>query len=347
MGECGTSSGVVQLSGGYGSSNFYSAPVHNGSSFEFRVNPGTYTMRAYTSGGSSVCQSGVQGTVNVTYGYTTPYQVCLGSSCSGQGYNTGGTYYKMTEAKPAPTTYCALSTIGCNGAFFPGQGDILLASGNIYFSTKEDAVLSLDLKFSEGNNALVSIPSLGKTGWMVSVKKDGTIQYPAEDIKGNKTDRNVSVDALFYEAQVESKNLQSTDGFCDSTDKIVGRMTEYMKLAGFSDRAAAGVEAQFAGKMPATDKTCVYPQTEKEIDQIVTHQGSSAVKTQRMWFIVIPQLDVAVLKLRPVGEKLAHWLKAPKTDSLAALKKTGTKRAVASEAAITAEEWGIGFIIER
>jgi len=348
MGECATNTAIVQLSGGYGSSNFYNATVSNGSTFEFRVNPGTYTMRAYTSGGNSVCQSGVQGQIQVSYGYQTPYQICLGSSCSGQGYNTGGTYFKLSATeKSAEKTYCALSTIGCNGAFFPGPGDVLLASAHISLTPKEDSVLSFDLKFSEGNNALVTIPSLGKTGWMISAKKDGTIEYAAEDLTGKKTEKTVSVSSLFYEAQIESKHLQAEDGFCDGTDKIVARMGEYLRLAGFSEKSATALESEFTGKMPKTDKTCVYPQTEKEIEHVVTHQGVSALKALRMWFVVVPQLDVATMKLRPVSEKLAHWTKAPKTDALAALKKSGSKRAVASEAAISGEEWGVGFLIER
>ncbi|MNT49465.1 hypothetical protein D3C72_1863210 [compost metagenome] len=124
-------------------------------------------------------------------------------------------------------------------------------------------------------------------------------------------------------------------------------MGEYLRLAGFSEKSAAALESEFTGKMPKTVKTCVYPQTEKEIEQVVTHHGVSALKAQRMWFVVVPQLDVATLKLRPVSEKLAHWTKAPKTDALAALKKSGSKRAVASESAISGEEWGVGFLIER
>jgi|GEM_PF-5333857 len=346
MGECGTNSAVVQLSGGYGTSTFYSANVGNGSSFEFRVNPGTYTMRAYTNGGNTVCNSGVQGQIQVTYGYQSAYQVCLGQSCSGLGYS--GTYMKLSATEKASGSFCALSTIGCNGAYFPGTGDVLLASSHIALTPKEDSVLTLDLKFSEGNNALVTIPSTDKSGWMISAKKDGTIEYAAEDLTGKKTDKIVGVSSLFYEAQIESKHLQSSDGFCDATDKVVARIAEYMRLAGYSEKAAAAFEAEFNGKMPQTTQTCVYPQSEKEIDQVVKYHGVSALKALRTWFIVVPQLDVATMKLRPVPEKLAHWVKAPKTDVLAALKKSGgSKRAVASEAAISAEEWGVGFLIER
>ena len=255
---------------------------------------------------------------------------------------------KLSANEKASGAYCALSTIGCNGAYFPGTGDILLASSHIAIMPKEDSVLTLDLKFSEGNNALVTVPSTDKTGWMVSAKKDGTIEYSAEDLTGKKTDKIVSVDSLFFEAQIESKHLQSTDGFCDATDKIVSRVSEYMRLAGYSEKAAAAFESEFTGKMPSTTQTCVYPQTEKEIEKVVTYHGVSALKALRMWFVVVPQLDVATAKLRPVPEKLAHWTKTPKTDVLAALKKSGgTKRAVASEAAISAEEWGVGFLIER
>lgn len=344
--ECGASSARIHLSGVYGAQSFYNVTVNSGGTFDFQVNPGRYSLAAYA--GNCTVNSEVSTQTNSVMNY----QICLGSNCTrvASGATVYNSFSKATETTAetslvGPT--CQWNLYGCAGWMYPGWGDANLGKANIYFSTKEDVTLTLDLDFSKGNNALAAIPSLGKTGWKGLVRKNGNLEFASETLDGSKSSKTVNLSSLFYEAQINSKLLQFEHGFCEPKEKALSSMMEYLRLSGFSKRPIEGFETQWKNHLPSEGTLCVYPQNQNIIETIASYKTPLKIESRRLWFLVVPRLDSALLKARPLPQKFTQWFNTPKVHAIAELKKNPESRAVASEPAALIEEWGVGFLLER
>lgn len=344
--ECGASSARIHLSGVYGAQSFYNLTVNSGGTFDFQVNPGRYSLAAYA--GNCTVNSEVSTQTNSVMNY----QICLGSNCTriASGATVYNSFSKLTETTAetslmGPT--CQWNLYGCAGWMYPGWGDANLGKANIYFSTKEDVALTLDLDFSKGNNALAAIPSLGKTGWNGLLRKNGNLEFASETLDGSRSPKKVSLSSLFYEAQINSKLLQFEHGFCEPKKKALSSMVEYLRLSGFTKKPIEDFENQLKDNLPSAETLCIYPQNQNIIETIVSYRTPLKMESHRVWFLVIPRMESALLKTRPIPQKFTQWFNVPKVNAIAELKKAPESRAIASEPAALVEEWGVGFLLER
>lgn len=334
LSDCQASVGTIAI-GTVGSTySSSSRQVQNGGSFDFRVNPGTYQLYA-TAGTCSV--SGQVGTLS---GNVQPYSICLGSACqSGQ--------YKMTKMSASEMKtvfkadddagpYCAWNVYGCQGQIYPGTGNVIVGPSNIFLKAKSETAVTLNLEYSKGNNAFAAIPSLGSKGWNVTVKTDGSL-----------AEGSINHKALSYDAQVDDKLLQFSDGFCDKRENLVARMAKYLSVSGFSENSVADFTSTWEKHMPVNPTICVYPQGEEQIQKTVNYKSSVALEARRLWFILVPQLETAVARIRPIPYGLASYALKPKTDAFVEAKKALKTRKIANDAALLAEEIAVGFLIER
>lgn len=322
--ECQTNTATVSLTAPHSNQSYNTQSVPNGGSAFFQINPGNYVLSANTTTGCQVSQA-----IQTVANDTVPYQICLGNTCG-----TGS--YKTLAKASSNGVPCAWGVYGCLGHMFPGAGNIGVGKPNIYFTVKENTELSLDLEFAAGNNVLAAIPTLGMTGWHAQIRPNGMIRVG-----------EANYEYLFYDAQIDENKLQFSDGFCASRDQILGRMTEYLSLVGFSERATTEFSRHWQGHLPPNPVLCAYPQDESRIGQVVAYKSSTRFASKRLWFILIPQLEDAVSRIRPIPTNLSIAAAKPKSDALVAAKKSAINRRVANEADILAEEWGIGFLLER
>ncbi|MBX2987718.1 MAG: hypothetical protein KF802_07450 [Bdellovibrionaceae bacterium] len=329
MGDCGASVANIYLGTAYGSTSIGSAMnIPSGGRFSFALQPGNYTMMAQ-AGACTVSGNVVAG----NYGGNSDYQVCLGS-CGG-----AGGYAFKAASKPAQLNkqpFCEWNVYGCNGAFYPGTGGVTIAESRVLFLTKKDTSFNLDVAFNQGNNLVLSVPALPAAGWDLTAGADGSLKHDKIDYGG-----------LSYGAQVDETKLQSTNGFCDQRGKILARMTDYLKVSGFSERSINAFSRNWADRLPVNEELCVYPQEEGHIRQLINYKASVGLEIRRLWFLVIPRLETAVNKIRPIPESFAAFKQKPRNDALAMAKKNPLNRSVANTTELSAEEIGMGFLLER
>lgn len=324
--ECQTNTATVNLSAPHAGQSYNTQMVPHGGSGYFQVMPGTYTLSASTSTGCQVSQ-----TIQATLNDNSPYQICLGNTC-----NTTTGLYGFFKAASASGVPCAWGVYGCQGHLYPGEGNVLLSQGSLFFSAKAEASVLLDLEFTLGNHAVAAIPSLGAKGWQARAKPDGKIRVGEADY-----------DSLVYDAQIAEGRLQFDEGFCASREQIVAQMTEYLALVGFGERATTEFSRRWQGHIPPNPILCAYPQTEAQISRVVAYKSATTHSSKKLWFVLVPQLEDAVSRIRPIPKNLSVAALKPQKDALAAAKKTPADRKVANEAELLVEEWGLAFLLER
>ncbi|MBV2169862.1 MAG: hypothetical protein KUL82_14245 [Bdellovibrio sp.] len=344
--ECGASSARIHLSGVYGAQSFYNVTINSGGTFDFQVNPGRYSLAAYA--GSCTVNSEVSTQTNAVMNY----QVCLGSNCTSVAsgatvYNSFSKPTEISETAASSGPLCQWNIYGCAGWMYPGWGDANFSKTNIYFTAKEDSAFALDLDFSKGNNALAAIPSLGKSGWNGLLRKNGNLEFASAALGQDTSSKKISLGSLFYETQVDSKLLQFESGFCEPKEKALSSMIEYLRLSGFTNRPIEDFAAHWKDHLPSADTLCVYPQNQNIIETIVSYRTPQKMESRRLWFLVLPRIDSAMLKVRPIPQKLTQWFNPPKANAIAELRKAPQSRAIASEPGILAEECSVGFLLER
>jgi hypothetical protein len=336
--SCGTTTAYISLNSSYGGQTLASTQVASGGTYTFQVASGTYYLTA---------QAGSCGPVyaQVQPVGTSSANICL-SVAGGCPTMMKAISPKIAEQKVLDTKgpNCEWNVYGCLGHAMPDSGDIFVTRSDIQFASGQTGSVSLNLDFTQGNSIVSSSPSIG-SGWQGDLK-DGQVYFKAANEAGAASDNTYGVASMLYGAQIDSKFLQLENGFCDTDAQILARMAEYLKLSGFSDSSITNFQSTWKSQLPSGDKICAYPQEAANIEKAITYSAKSKISAKKMWFIVVPQVDVAVLKVRPAPGKFVHLFTKPKTDSLAALKKAPQTRNVASDS-LSAEEVGVGFLIER
>lgn len=335
--ECGPTANVRLLSQNQ-SQTYYNVTVNNGGTFDFQIAPGTYVLATQTGTSCNYLA-----TVDAIQNNVSPYQVCVGSSCGGQTYTQPASYqttvpngyYDPNMMNYSTYNNCSWNIYGCMGYPYPGTGNAAFGKPNIYFNSKVDIDFNLNLDFTKGSNLLASSPSHGTKGWKGKIKKDGTVLVD-----------NTSYPFLFYDVQTDDKLLQAEEGFCDSRDKIVGQMKSYLVAAGFSDKATLDFEKIWKNQMPPNEIFCAYPQDESNISKIVNYKSNLNFKSKKIWFLLVPEINKVVQKIKPIPKNYVQYFNKPKTNAFASLKKK-VMRYVANEGDISSEEWAIGFLLEK
>lgn len=221
--------------------------------------------------------------------------------------------------KPAVAAV-ATSRDGNNYAY---SGDVILDKANIYFAGKDDG--KFNLKFST-DNFLASVPTFKE--------KD----LEAELRHGHIYAENVFYPQIFYQTRISDQNLQNSAGFCGTRKEIFQFMVEGLKKYEFPQVALTDLSNYLPGKVPEAEKYCVYPQAhaqlEKAIPLEVTFVDQSTVRTERLFYLVIPQNKNG---RTPSSEKFSA--KKPKN-----LWKHYTRTVIPKTPYLY--EWSVGFIVE-
>lgn len=326
--SCGSSSGAVGLAYQGAQSAFAYSNVPSGGSFSLQAtSAGTYQLFA------------IAGSCSVGQMVPVPgnYPICLGNACS--NYKVGGSTLAKSTFDLAPTfetsPFCQWNVHGCVGTMYTGTGNVIIADAQTRFTAKKDMPFTLKPEVSSGSSMLLASPALTDDGWNVSLQSN---QASVEKI---------TYASLTTSYQVDENQLQTADGFCDARENIVARMSDYLKQSGFSAGAVSSFADRWAKRIPANPQFCAYPQGEAQIAKIVTNRSSVALENRRLWFVLVPVVDAATAKVRPVGTAVAKWTAKPGADSFKVVKSAPKVRAIANDPELLSEEIGIGFLIER
>lgn len=348
--DCGTTTATVRITSPYATTAANQVSVPNGGQFNFQIAAGTYVVAVQA--GNCYMSANIPAGVDEA----TRANMCISNSasCNGATTTTGtvtGPYtgndillngnftssYDYLGANYSGTS-CMWSGWGCSGYMYPGTGWGVMGKPNIYVTVKDDTEFSIDLKYEKGNNPLATVPAMEGKPWKVKAQKDGKVVV-----------EGVPHDFLFYDAQIDEKSLQMTDAFCVKREAAIARMADYLTQSGMSARATKDFEAQWKGQLPPNDGFCIYPQTEQDISKMVNLKPTLPANVLRVWFFLVPQVEQALLKVKPYPKRLQAFMETKATgDAFAAFKKPDhNKRQVANDANVTIEEWGIGFPLDR
>lgn len=347
LNDCGATTAQVQIANSYGTQILYNNTVPQNGVFDFQVQPGNYTLNM-VAGSCQATVSPIATTDNSSQRYTicmTRQTTCEGQSTQGTTGGVSGQYtaqdmYLVTGNygynSPFGYSGCAWAGFACKGHMYPGDGFGLMGLQNIYVTAKDETELSVSLNFSEGSNSLSTVPTSEGVPWKLKTRSNGQV-----DVDG------VSYDSLSYSALIDERSLQTEEGFCVARDKAVSRMSEYLSLSGFSERAVKGFDEHWGSRLPPNGQFCIYPQSDSEISRMAQMKTTTPARISRLWFFLVPQMDAAFLKIVPIPKRLEALKGKPKNDAFASLKKNASKRQIANDSSVKIEEWGVGFPVEK
>jgi hypothetical protein len=352
--ECGAGIAQVSISPPASGMPIAQAQIGNGGSFDFQLATGTYTVTAQAGG----CQ--LQPTqVPTVANRSCPYAICLAlSSGCPQAQQTlnygacGASYPGGAFNYGSAGGYCSYGTYGCMGSYYPGTGYTAYGKPNLYLKSPVTTEFELDIEFLSGSNRLGSTPTLGMNGWKGTISSDGKI-----------TVDGVNYNYLDYSVQADHKGQQFKSGFCAKRDEIGARMATYLEKYGFSERAVRDFRSYVkTEKLPLQETICAYPQQADQIKTVLRYKSNVDLNLRQVWFTLVPQNEVAVLKISPIPELLKDAFQKPSLESFADLEKkspqvfaqkaelsskVSTPRSIANRPVIEAEEWGLGFFLQK
>lgn len=352
--ECGAGVANVYVSPPASGAPIAQAQVGNGGSFDFQLATGTYTVAAQAGN----CQ--LQPTqVPTVANRSCPYAICLAiSSGCPQAQQTlnygacGATYPGGNFNYGSTGGYCSYGTYGCSGSYYPGPGYTAYGKPNLYLKSSTEVDFEIDIEFLPGNNRLGSTPTLGMKGWKGKLSPDGKIT-----VDGTK------YDYLDYSVQADHKVQQFTSGFCAKREEIGARMAAYLEKYGFSEKAVRDFKAYVkTEKLPLQETLCAYPQQSEQIQSVLKYKSNVDLNLRQVWFTLVPQNELAVLKISPIPSFLNDAFQKPKSESFADLEKKSPQiyaqkaethskatppRSIANRPVVEAEEWGLGFFLQK
>lgn len=152
-----------------------------------------------------------------------------------------------------------------------------------------------------------------------------------------KTDEG-NYDFFFYDAMITNSIFQDETGFCGDRESSLAYMEDALSKRNFPNEAIRDFKETWQVKLPHHQKLCIYPQTEKELQNGVKLQFTPAsVTLTQLEFIVVPE---EFLKSK-TAKTWNKFNQAPK--------KEAQFRAIASTISnskkqISAFDWGVGFL---
>jgi hypothetical protein len=310
------------------------------------------TVSYSTSNGYSYTQGAVIGTAAAAVGTTfnigvpTYTNYCLSATagqcsvtrCDVPALTNGNQAYNITLGGSSNCSfgYCYKATSRDSGTLsvaYAGNGDLEIDPAQIFFSSNKVTPFDLTLSFSSGNDLLSSVPAEAQ-GWDGSVAADGSLKV-----------NGASLDHLSYAAQVDASLLQYNQGFCGSKGDALNKAATYLQQSGFADKSIQAFKTSWS-QASIAENICLYPQDTATLDRAVSYKTNSKITANRVWFIIVSNNLQANNK--KLSEKLAKLLPTqPKSDALLALKKHPVDRKIASDSDIIADEWALGFVIQK
>lgn len=231
-----------------------------------------------------------------------------------------------SEEKTQHDLICAWGIFGCEGGYYPYNGEIAMGQLKVYLTGKPDG--KFKLKFNADHlNLLATVPSFNSK------------EITGELREGSILTDNTLYSSLSYQARVPDDDFQSDKGFCGTKKEVFQFMMTSLKVASFPIQARIDFADYWAAKLPEASKYCVFPQVNVQLEKIVSFEFSfddkAEVRIERLFFLIIPQdykgQRVSAIQNRFSLKPKSKW-------------KPVTRLGVSKAAEL--HEWGVGFIFE-
>jgi hypothetical protein len=210
---------------------------------------------------------------------------------------------------------------GMNMGYFPGGGHGAMGKPNLYISGPAGAQISVQIKLARESTLLAAVPIYGANGWTGTLQKNGTIQS-----------QDVTYPYFFYDLRMDETSLQSEAGFCVSQDKLIQKLAEVLQEKGFRPNEVRDFQEYWSVKMPPSEKYCVFPQENDEMDTLAKLQISpSPDKVTRIGFMIVVAEGIVQSSRKFTQVPTKPW-------------KVGQQSPSKSSSSLEIREWGVGFV---
>lgn len=213
---------------------------------------------------------------------------------------------------------------GLSNYHYVGNGNMVAGKPNIYLhGLKENEEVVFKINYLKDANELATAPIHSQEGWQARYQKNKLVID------------QTSYDYLYYDYKLDSKNLQSENGFCGDQAEVYGKMVSILNLLKFKEKEVDDFENYWAFKIPKGD-FCVFPQEHEQLQSLAQWNSSKQPQYfKRVLFVLIPKDQI-------VAKMSANFNSLPKND-------WNPGRAVYRNTAQTAEnfqvhEWGLAFL---
>lgn len=221
-----------------------------------------------------------------------------------------------------------------------GPGGVYMAKPVLYLRGPADT--KIEVLVDEGgtpkdkHELLVAVPALKHS-------KKGASWSATINGKTLKTE-NGDYEFFFYDSWATDSIFQDQEGYCSNRKEVLEYMRSGLKQRGFPENSIQDFDMTWGVKLPYNQNLCVYPQTEKQLQQGTKLTFTPAVELIQLEYVVVPKSFFA----RPEAKQRERFKSAPEKDFVD-FKKTSeiANREVASskdKPAVTAYDWGVGFM---
>lgn len=173
---------------------------------------------------------------------------------------------------------------GIDDQYYPGQGQVHALKPNIYVeSIHNEKKFSFGFTSKETLSFLSTTPALDeKNSWHGKiVNKD---RFEVEDI---------NYDYLFYDIRLPQEKMQFERGACATREEAIQWMLKDLKEMNYPAIALQDFEEHWKVKIPDYPYYCMYPQYNKELDEVLPVTISvEQVHFTRALFVLVPHREV-------------------------------------------------------
>ena len=208
---------------------------------------------------------------------------------------------------------------GMNGSHYPSHhGGGMAGKPNVYIYGKAGTKFNLTFEFSEKSLMLSTVPKYDKK-WEGVVTGDGIVSNDA------------FYRYFYYDYGLDIKKLQWKRGSCVSENKLMEYLNKKLLESRFHQREIHDFNEFWSFKIPEAKRYCIYPQGNKELNQVAKINISPKADINRLTFLIVPQKNIPKESGRP-------FIKPPVTKWKPELIK--------KENEILINEWGVAWLDE-
>ncbi len=185
----------------------------------------------------------------------------------------------------------------------------------IYLESSEHQQVSITPVFRNSDaHLLITSPSLEEGSWDVFVGPEEILDA-----------RGVEIPFLYIDYKSVIDDYQFSEGRCiKSTREAISYVADLMRDSEFSEKQVRDFTDYWSVKIPDNENFCIFVQTEKELDSILSYKISTDASQIRRYFVFV-SADDPILKDKKINRKI-------KLPTYKKLKKTILK------------EWGVVFL---
>lgn len=170
-----------------------------------------------------------------------------------------------------------------DASFYPGTGEVFAGKPNVYIqSIHHEKKMKFHFPGEASKNFLATTPMLSeRNSW------EGKI------IDGDKFEiEGTLYDYLFYDVRLPKEGMQFTHGVCVNRSESIDFMLKDLRAMNYPPISLSDFEEHWRVKIPDYPVICIYPQYNKELDEVLPVELEIEQATfTRVLYVLVPHRE--------------------------------------------------------